>query len=119
MPALAALGARGPAGRAVAVLGEMLELGDQSAALHYACGRHAVAAGVQRLVTVGGDAARRLGAAAVGAGLPAAAVAHAATSDEAAAIVARELAAGDLVLVKGSRGIRTDLVVAHLMSGGK
>jgi UDP-N-acetylmuramoyl-tripeptide--D-alanyl-D-alanine ligase len=52
MRALDALGASRPAGRRVAVLGEMLELGDQSAALHDACGRHAVAAGVQRLVTV-------------------------------------------------------------------
>jgi UDP-N-acetylmuramoyl-tripeptide--D-alanyl-D-alanine ligase len=78
-----------------------------------------VAAGVQRLVTVGGEAARDLGAAAVEAGLPAAAVTHLATSEEAAEIVARELGAGDLVLVKGSRGIRTDRVVARLMTGGK
>jgi UDP-N-acetylmuramyl pentapeptide synthase len=51
--------------------------------------------------------------------LPAAAVTHLATSEEAAEIVARELGAGDLVLVKGSRGIRTDRVVARLMTGGK
>ncbi len=119
MRALDALGASRPSGRRVAVLGEMLELGDQSVALHEACGRHVVTAGVQRLVTVGGEAARRLGAAAIDAGLPAAAVAHAATSDEAAGIVSDELAAGDLVLVKGSRGTRTDLVVAHLMTGGR
>jgi UDP-N-acetylmuramoyl-tripeptide--D-alanyl-D-alanine ligase len=117
--ALDALGASRPAGRRIAVLGEMLELGDQALTLHEACGRHAVTAGVQRLITVGGDAARGLGGAAIAAGLAAAAVTHAATSDEAAGIVARELAAGDLVLVKGSRGIRTDLVVARLMTGGK
>lgn len=119
MRTLDALGASRPTGRRIAVLGEMLELGDRSGDLHEACGRHAVTAGVQRLVTVGGDAARRLGEAAIDAGLPAAAVTHAATSDEAAAIVAGELAAGDLVLVKGSRGIRTDAVVARLMTGGK
>lgn len=117
--ALDALGASRPRGRRVAVLGEMLELGDQSVPLHEACGRHATAAGVQRLITVGGDAARCLGAAAVTAGLDAAAVTHVATSDQAAAVAASELAAGDLVLVKGSRGIRTDRVVAHLMTGGQ
>ena len=119
MRSLDALGTSRPAGRRIAVLGEMLELGDRARDLHEACGRHAVVAGVQRLITVGGDAARGLGAAAIGAGLPEAAVTHAATSDEAAAVLAGELAAGDLVLVKGSRGIRTDVVVARLMTGGR
>jgi UDP-N-acetylmuramoyl-tripeptide--D-alanyl-D-alanine ligase len=119
MRSLDALGTSRAPGRRIAVLGEMLELGDRARELHAACGRHAVAAGVQRLVTVGGEAARDLGAAAVEAGLPAAAVTHLATSEEAAEIVARELGAGDLVLVKGSRGIRTDRVVARLMTGGK
>ncbi|MEQ1812447.1 MAG: hypothetical protein ABL889_21135, partial [Terricaulis sp.] len=45
------LGASHPTGRRIAVLGEMLELGDETVPLHEACGRHAVAAGVQRLVT--------------------------------------------------------------------
>ena len=56
--------------------------------------------------------------AAVAAGLPAAQVTHTATSDEAAAVLAGDLGAGDLVLVKGSRGIATDRVVAQLMTGG-
>ncbi len=116
--ALDALGVSQTSGRRIAVLGEMLELGDQAVALHEACGRHAVAAGVQRLVTVGGEPARRLGTAAVAAGLPAAQVTHTATSDEAAAVLAGDLGAGDLVLVKGSRGIATDRVVAQLMTGG-
>ncbi|MBP7776559.1 MAG: UDP-N-acetylmuramoyl-tripeptide--D-alanyl-D-alanine ligase [Acidobacteria bacterium] len=116
--ALDVLGASHPAGRRVAVLGEMLELGDQAITLHEACGRHAAAAGVERLVTVGGEPARRLGEAAVAAGLGSGQVRHAATSDEAATLVSRELGAGDLVLVKGSRGIKTDTVVARLMAGG-
>lgn len=118
MRTLDVLGASRPAGRRIAVLGEMLELGAQATALHEACGRHAVAAGVQRLVTVGGDAARRLGTAAIEAGLAAGQVTHAQSSVEAAAIVARELDPGDLVLVKGSRSIATDIVVARLMAGG-
>ena len=107
-----------PSGRRMAVIGEMLELGDQSVPLHEACGRAVAAAGVTRLVTVGGEPVRRLGEAAVRHGLTPAAVTHVATSDEAATLVDRELAAGDLLLVKGSRGIGTDRVIAHLAAGG-
>lgn len=112
------LAASHPAGRRVAVLGEMLELGDRAIDLHEASGRHAAASGVARLVTVGGEPARRLGAAAVAAGLPASSVTHVATADDAAALLAGDIARGDLVLVKGSRGIGTDRVVARLVAGG-
>lgn len=112
------LAASRPAGRRMAVIGEMLELGDQAVPLHEACGRAVAAAGVERLVTVGGEPARRLGDAAVQGGLPARAVTHVATSDQAALLVGAEIGAGDLLLVKGSRGIGTDRVVAHLVAGG-
>jgi UDP-N-acetylmuramoyl-tripeptide--D-alanyl-D-alanine ligase len=115
--ALDVLAASRPAGKRVAVLGEMLELGDSSVPLHEACGRHAARA-VERLVTVGGHPARRLGEAAIAAGLAADAVTHVATSDDAARLMEDEVFAGDLVLVKGSRGIGTDAVVARLMAGG-
>lgn len=116
--ALDVLAASRPAGRRVAVLGEMLELGDRAIDLHEACGRHAAACGIERLITVGGAPAARLGAAAEAAGLAGTAVTHVATSDEAAAVAAADVRAGDLVLVKGSRGIATDRVVARLMEGG-
>jgi len=96
--------------RKVAVLGEMLELGDQSISLHQRSGRRAAAAGVALLVAIGGDAARALAAAAVEAGMPAPAVRHVETSDQAAPVVVAAVRPGDLVLVKGSRGIRTDVV---------
>jgi UDP-N-acetylmuramoyl-tripeptide--D-alanyl-D-alanine ligase len=115
--ALDVLAASRPAGRRIAVLGEMLELGDRSLALHDECGRAAAAAGVERLVAIGGEAAARLAAAAVAAGLPATAVTHLATSAEAAVLVASDVVAGDLVLVKGSRGVRTEVVVARLVAG--
>ena len=112
------LAASRPTGRRVAVLGEMLELGDRAIDLHEASGRHAAACGVARLVTVGGAPARHLGEAAIAAGMPASAVTHVATADEAAALLADDVTRGDLVLVKGSRGIGTDRVVARLMAGG-
>jgi UDP-N-acetylmuramoyl-tripeptide--D-alanyl-D-alanine ligase len=102
------------AARRVAVVGEMLELGDLSMALHQECGRAAAAARLARLVTVGGDPARALGEAAVAAGFPAKDVWHFDTSEDAAAVMAETVAAGDVVLVKGSRGTRTDVVVDRL-----
>ena len=103
-----------PATRRVAVLGEMLELGDLALPLHEQCGRAAAASGVALLVTIGGAPARALAEAAVAAGMAGAAVCHVETSDEAAALVDARLAPGDVVLVKGSRGVRTDVVVDHL-----
>lgn len=105
-------------GRRVAVLGEMLELGDLSVALHADCGRAAAASGLGLLMTVGPAPARVLGEAAVAAGLPASAWLHADTSTEAASRVAALVQSGDLVLVKGSRGTRTDLVVDRLLESG-
>ena len=115
---LEALAAERGCARRVAVLGEMLELGDLAVPLHEACGRSAAAAGLAMLVTVGGAAARAMGAAAVSAGMPAASVAHAATSAEAADLVVPGLRAGDVVLVKGSRGVRTDIVADRVRAGG-
>ncbi len=101
-------------GARVAVLGEMLELGEQSVALHERCGRAAASAGLGRLIAVGGDAALALARAAQDAGLPPAAVTHVRTSAEAADLAARSVGPGDLVLVKGSRGTRTDIVADRL-----
>ncbi len=103
--------------RRIAVLGEMLELGPDAAALHARVGRAVPRAGVSVLVTVGGGPALALGRGAQEAGLAAAAVYHAGTSEEAAAIVAGLVRPGDLVLVKGSRGVRLERVVDRLAEG--
>jgi UDP-N-acetylmuramoyl-tripeptide--D-alanyl-D-alanine ligase len=100
--------------RRVAVLGEMLELGDHATRLHRECGTAAAAAGLDLLITIGGAAAGALAEAAVASGMPSASVAWVATSAEAAALAAERTRAGDLVLVKGSRGIGTDAVVDRL-----
>ena len=102
------------AARRIAVLGEMLELGDLSIRLHEDCGREAAASKLARLVTVGGAAARAMGEAAVAAGMPRQSVQHFDTSSSAADAVASLVAAGDVVLVKGSRGTRTDVVADRL-----
>ncbi|MEU7260468.1 UDP-N-acetylmuramoyl-tripeptide--D-alanyl-D-alanine ligase [Streptomyces rimosus] len=93
--------------RRIAVLGEMLELGDGSEAEHRAVGEYA-AARADVVVAVG---SRPL---ADGAGERAVALA-----DNAAAVqwLRGRLAAGDVVLVKGSRGARLDEVAAALACG--
>jgi UDP-N-acetylmuramoyl-tripeptide--D-alanyl-D-alanine ligase len=102
------------AGRRVAVIGEMLELGDRAAALHEDVGRAAVAARLDELVTIGGDSAQTMADAAIAAGMSRAHVRYFSTSDQAADAFDSFVRDGDLVLVKGSRGIRTDLVVDRL-----
>ena len=106
--------ARASALRKMAVLGEMLELGDHSLRLHAESGRVAAGSGIDRLYAVGGDGARALAEGAIEAGMPAAAVEYFESSASAAAAVAQAVRPGDLVLVKGSRGIRTDIVVDRL-----
>jgi UDP-N-acetylmuramoyl-tripeptide--D-alanyl-D-alanine ligase len=101
-------------GRRVAVLGEMLELGEHAIELHRQCGGAVAAAGIARLFVIGGESARALGQAAVDAGLPAAAVSAFADSQSAVSVVVNEIGQGDTVLVKGSRGIQTDVVADRI-----
>lgn len=100
--------------RKAAVLGEMLELGVHARQLHEECGEAAAGSGLARLIAVGGDAARALADAAMRAGLPAAAVTWTSSSSAAADAIVPWLAEGDLVLVKGSRGVKTDIVVERI-----
>jgi UDP-N-acetylmuramoyl-tripeptide--D-alanyl-D-alanine ligase len=99
--------------RSIAVLGEMLELGESGIPLHEACGAAAAAAGVVMLISIGGDAAAALAASAARSMDPARVV-RVGTSAEAADVVMGCVAPGDLVFVKGSRGMRTDVVVDRL-----
>ena len=114
---LGALAATPAAGRRIAVLGEMLELGEASRDLHEACGRAAADAGVHTLVAIGGPVADGLAAGAIAVGLPGSRIFRYSDSASAADPVARMVGAGDLVLIKGSRGTRTDIVVDRLLEG--
>jgi UDP-N-acetylmuramoyl-tripeptide--D-alanyl-D-alanine ligase len=107
--ALALLGAT--PGRRVAVLGEMLELGPTSPDLHRRVGREAASA-ADVVVAVGGTRATELAQAVNGAE-----VHCAATASQALELVRALLRPGDVVLVKGSRGIGLDLVVDGLLAG--
>jgi len=110
-----ALLAAADATRRIGFLGEMLELGAHAEVLHRDSGRRAAGARLDRLVTIGGHPARVLAVAATAAGMPARAVQHVASSEEAAALVPSLVGPGDLVLVKGSRAIATERVVDRLV----
>jgi UDP-N-acetylmuramoyl-tripeptide--D-alanyl-D-alanine ligase len=122
-----------PRGRRILAAGDMLELGPVAVRAHTRIGALAARAGIDLLVAVGplsqkmaaaasqkrparvaassGSGGRRRAAAPT----PATQVRHYDTSEEAAAWLASEVRPGDLVLVKGSRGIRMERVVRALL----
>lgn len=115
--ALVAIGERSGR-RTVAVLGEMRELGPEHDEGHRSVGAHAAAAGVDVLVVVG-DAAAGIahGASSVPSGVSndAPLVVRTAGRDEAATWVGQNAGAGDVVLVKASRGAALEWVAAQLL----
>jgi UDP-N-acetylmuramoyl-tripeptide--D-alanyl-D-alanine ligase len=95
--------------RRIVIAGEMLELGDDEVALHREAGRQIGRAGVEVVWGVRGLAAQLIE------GAKEAGVTDTRffeTSDEAARAIVAELRQGDLVLVKGSRGVATEKIVA-------
>jgi len=108
---LFAVGQSRVSGRRIAVLGEMLELGERSEALHRYCGRLVVSGGFEVLLVVGGKPIHALADAAIEAGFPRTSVLRCGTSAEAADHIGGLIRSGDVVLVKGSRGIGTDRIV--------
>jgi UDP-N-acetylmuramoyl-tripeptide--D-alanyl-D-alanine ligase len=93
--------------RTVAVLGDMLELGEDEREFHRQIGEHADTLDVGVLVTVG-PLAVAIGERFEGEVYPVA------DAGEAAALVPELLAPGDVVLVKGSRGVGLELVTEAL-----
>jgi UDP-N-acetylmuramoyl-tripeptide--D-alanyl-D-alanine ligase len=94
-------------GRRVAVLGDMLELGEEGPQMHRQIGRYATERGVDVLVSVG-ELAREIAGAFQG-------ETHSAADSRAAEeILPGLLEPGDTVLVKGSRGVGMDSIVAAL-----
>lgn len=100
---------RGEAG-AVAVLGDMLELGPTEDTLHAELGAVAASLSLKYLITIG-PRARHACLAALARGL---AATHADSPQHAAALAAAHTRAGDWILIKGSRGMALEQVLDHL-----
>jgi UDP-N-acetylmuramoyl-tripeptide--D-alanyl-D-alanine ligase len=101
-------------GRALAVLGDMLEMGEESGSLHMQVGRIAAKEGVDYLLAMGKQASHLLAGAAEG-GMARDQLTVASNHQEISAQVHNLLTAGDWLLVKGSRGMRMEKVVESLM----
>ncbi|MFF3489348.1 glutamate ligase domain-containing protein [Streptomyces sp. NPDC002701] len=90
-----------PGARRIAVLGEMLELGDGAPQAHWDTGQEAGQLGVDIVIAVGEENAKQLALGAADAGADVAIVADNAT---ATAFLEKILKPGDVVVIKGSRG---------------
>ncbi|MEP7213721.1 MAG: UDP-N-acetylmuramoyl-tripeptide--D-alanyl-D-alanine ligase [Acidobacteriota bacterium] len=97
--------------RRIVVAGEMLELGADAAAIHRATGQEIASCGIDLLIGVRGFGSE-LVAGAKDAGLKEAV--FAADSAIAGEMLAEIIAPGDAVLIKGSRGVRTEKVLEVL-----
>jgi len=94
------------------VLGDMLELGDQEVEGHRQIGR--VAAESCDILLAMGDRAQMIAAAAIQAGLSESRVLRARDTIEAVEHLAKLQQRGDVILVKGSRGMQMERIVTEL-----
>jgi UDP-N-acetylmuramoyl-tripeptide--D-alanyl-D-alanine ligase len=99
--------ASGTARRRILIAGEMLELGEQAPQLHAACGKAAAEAGLDIVVGVRGNA-QHLAAAACWGGVASLFLPDAESAGE---WMAQNLREGDVVLVKGSRGVHLERAI--------
>jgi UDP-N-acetylmuramoyl-tripeptide--D-alanyl-D-alanine ligase len=101
--------------RRILVAGEMLELGPSSESLHYGCGVLAAERGLDLVVGVQG-AAREIVRGATETGMPESRALFFSQAEPAGDFVSREVREGDLVLIKGSRGVRLERIVQDFKS---
>lgn len=99
--------------RRILIAGEMLELGKESETLHRECGGQAAESGVDIVVGVQG-AAREIARGAVAAGMPLTQVHFFTEVNPAIDFICRQVQPGDLVLIKGSRGVHLEKIVQAL-----
>jgi UDP-N-acetylmuramoyl-tripeptide--D-alanyl-D-alanine ligase len=104
--------------RSWAVLGDMLELGDEAERAHADLGTLVARTGIDRLVAVGAYAEPMAAAARAG-GLNGEAVRAYPDKAAAQAAVLSGLAPGDVVLVKASRGLALDTVAEAILAFGE
>ena len=100
-------------GRRVAVLGDMLELGVCTQAEHYRVGR--IAAEKSDLLLAYGPNGSRIVSGAVTGGMPESKVKAFEDRAEIVAAMKRMVKPGDVILVKGSRGMRMELILEQFL----
>ncbi|MEE4363729.1 MAG: UDP-N-acetylmuramoyl-L-alanyl-D-glutamate--2,6-diaminopimelate ligase [Desulfotignum sp.] len=111
LSAQAAAGDDGQKGRTMAILGDMLELGEASADLHYAVGKTAAQLGITRLYLYGPHSSHTCRGA-VDNGMARDRI-FSGTKQEIADHVLAHFHQNDWVLVKGSRGMAMETIIQH------
>lgn len=104
--------------RTIAVLGDMLELGDIEVEEHKKVGAGVYEKGVDVLVTVG-KLAEKISEEAVALGMDPRNVFHGGTVEEAEDFLLKSIKTKDVVLVKGSRGMKMERIVSALRNEEK
>ena len=99
--------------RKIAVLGDMLELGEHAVEVHLEIGRTVQESGIDALVAVG-ELAKLIARGAIDAGMPISAVSEFEDSAQAANEVPSKVREQDVVLVKGSRAMKMERIVEGL-----
>jgi len=112
--AVAALSDMKAAGKRVAVLGDMAELGSFAELAHFALGEIVARSGVEELVTVG-TRARRIAEGAVAEGMRPEKVRPCTGVEEASEVLDDLLESGDIVLVKASRSMGLERIVEGIL----
>jgi UDP-N-acetylmuramoyl-tripeptide--D-alanyl-D-alanine ligase len=102
-------------GQRIAVLGDMAELGSLAELAHFSLGEAVGHSSVDLLVTVG-DRARRIADGAIAAGMLSSSIKPCANVGEASEVLDNLAAAGDVVLVKGSRCMELERIVEGILS---
>jgi UDP-N-acetylmuramoyl-tripeptide--D-alanyl-D-alanine ligase len=101
--------------RRILVAGEMLELGTASKSLHRACGVFAARAQLDGIIGVRGNA-QEIVFGALESGMSAARARFFQDVSEASDLLRNEIRKGDLLLVKGSRGVHMETIIEKLRS---
>ncbi|MGE3537496.1 MAG: UDP-N-acetylmuramoyl-tripeptide--D-alanyl-D-alanine ligase [Candidatus Tectimicrobiota bacterium] len=102
-------------GQRLAILGDMLELGESGPALHADIGALVARSGVQQLITYG-PLAQHIAQGAQDAGMDAERIHRTSRQEEVLTVLAPLLRSGDIVLVKGSRGMAMERLVQALVA---
>jgi UDP-N-acetylmuramoyl-tripeptide--D-alanyl-D-alanine ligase len=102
--------------RTIAVLGDMYELGEETVDGHRQVGKEAVALQIDCLCTVG-QLAREIAKGAINAGMDSDLIYVYQEKTEAVSFLRSYLQKGDVVLIKGSRGMKMEEIVAAIQDG--